>query len=208
MYLPQHEELYITSDLLQSTNSGSLPIILISRIKLHRRRRQDSGRERSDDGRDDDDAITSVEWAKLRPPQSMAMPASGIPYSQGMVFCSQGNLTEGTGGLYYMPHNKPPVPLVTGFYGKDFNSPYDVVLTKSDGALWFTDPRHGHEKDFRKRPSLPCHVYRFHPATDDLRVVVDGLGRPTGIAFSPDGSTAYITDTDACRADGTQDESR
>lgn len=138
----------------------------------------------------------------------MAMPASGTPYAQGMVFCSQGNLTtEARGGLYYMPLAKPPTPLVTGYYAKDFNSPYDVVLTR-DGALWFTDPHYGFEKDFRKRPVLPCHIYRFHPDTGDLRVVVDGLGRPTGIAFSPDESTAYITDTDACRADGTYDVSR
>lgn len=198
VYLPKHEELYITSDLLQSTNSASLPIILISRVKLRR--------EPSDGGADG--AITSVEWAKLRPPRPMAMPAGGIPYSDGMVFCSQGNLTtESNGGLYYMLHNKPPVPLVTGYFGKDFNSPYDLVLTR-DGSLWFTDPHFGFEKDFRKTPLLPCHVYRFHPDEGDLRVVADGLRRPTGIAFSPDESTVYITDTDAARADGTQDVSR
>lgn len=196
VYLPQHEELYITSDLLQSTDSGSLPVILISRVKLRRH---------DEDG--DHTLINSVEWAKLRPPQSMAMPAGGTPYAQGMVFCSQGNLAEGSGGLYYMPHGKPPVPLVTGYFGRDFNSPYDVVVTR-DGALWFVDPRHGFEKEFRRAPSLPCHVYRFHPDTGDLRVVADGLGRPTGMAFSPDESTVYITDTAACRADGTQDNSQ
>lgn len=138
----------------------------------------------------------------------MTMPASGTPYSQGMVFCAQGNLTsEGKGGLFYMPHGRPPVPLVTGYFGKDFNSPYDVVLTR-DGALWFTDTDCGFEKDFRTRPLLPCHIYRFHPDTGDLRVVADGLGRPTGIAFSPDESTVYITDTDACRINGTLDASR
>lgn len=135
------------------------------------------------------------------------MPAGGTAYANGMLFCSQGSLADGSGGLYFMPRGKPPMPLVTGFYGRDFNSPHDVALT-TDGALWFTDPCLGFEKDFRKKPVLPCQVYRFEPESGDLRVVADGLGRPTGIAFSADESTAYITDTDACRGDGVQDASR
>lgn len=191
IYLPGHDELYVTSNLLATTSSSSLPVILISRVKLNRR---------SDGGENDDDVV-SVEWQKLRPPQSMTMPAGGTAYAKGMVFCSQGSQVQGTGGLHYMPRGKPPEALVTGFYGRDFNSPHDVALT-SDGALWFTDPYHGFEKGIRTRPVLPCHVYRFHHETGDLRVMADGLARPTGIAFSPDESTAYITDADAPRGDG------
>lgn len=204
----------MTSNLLQSTNSSSLPIVLISRVKLHRRKPRSSAAagassSSSNDGSDDDDDddVISVDWQKLRPPASMSMPAGGTAYAQGMIFCSQGSLAEGTGGLYYMPQGKPPAPLVTGFYGRDFNSPHDVTMTK-DGALWFTDPCQGFEMDFRRKPALPCHVYRFHPESGDLRVVADGLDWPTGIAFSHDESTAYITDTSACRPDGVQDSSR
>lgn len=106
-----------------------------------------------------------------------------------------------------MPRGKPPEALVTGFYGREFNSPHNVTLT-SDGALWFTDPYYGFENGIRKRPVLPCHVYRFHHGTGDLRVVADGLVRPMGIAFSPDESTAYITDTDASRGNGDEDLAR
>ncbi|KUI68132.1 Gluconolactonase [Cytospora mali] len=203
IYLPKHDELYITSNLLQTTSSSALPIVLISRVKLNRR---SNGSESDEIGGSVDDVV-SVDWQKLRPPQSMTMPAGGTAYEKGMVFCSQGNLVQGTGGLYYMPRGKPPEALVTGFYGRDFNSPHDVTLTK-DGALWFTDPCHGFEEGIRKRPVLPCHTYRYQPATGDLRVMADGLMRPTGIAFSPDESTAYITDTDAFRGNGDQDLNR
>lgn len=135
------------------------------------------------------------------------MPAGGTAYQDGTVFCCQGNLTDGTGGLYHMPRGKPPEAMVTSFYGRDFNSPHDVVLTK-DGSLWFTDPCHGFEKDFRKKPVLPCQVYRYHPETEDLRVMADGLGRPTGITFNPDESTAYVTDSDAFRGNGDQNPGR
>lgn len=172
--------------------------MLISRVKLRR------GGNAGVDGVDD---VVSTEWQKLRPPQSMTMPAGGTAYAGGMVFCSQGGPAEGTGGLYYMPRGKPPEALVTGFYGRDFNSPHDVALVR-DGALWFTDPCRGFERDFRRRPVLPCHVYRFHPETGDLRVVADGLGRPTGLAFSPDERTVYITDTDASLGGGVQDPCR
>ncbi|KAJ9136515.1 Gluconolactonase [Pleurostoma richardsiae] len=197
IYVEAYDELFATSNLLQSTSSSALPVILISRVKLHR-----------DRGLPDTDSVTSVEWAKLRPPPSMPMPAGGVAcVDGGVVFCAQGSLSPGSGGLFLMPRGKPPEPLVTGYYGRDFNSPNGVALA-SDGAMWFTDPCHGFERDFRKKPQLPCQVYRFHPAEGGPRVVADGLGRPTGIAFSPDGATLYISDTDALRGDGSQDLTR
>lgn len=203
IYLPEHDELYVTSNLLQTTSSSSLPIVLISRVKLHRR----GGESESEELGDSVDDVVSVEWQKLRPPQSMTMPAGGTAYAKGMIFCSQGSLSQGTGGLYYMPRGKPPEAMVTNFYGRDFNSPHDVALA-NDGALWFTDPCHGFDQDIRRKPVLPCHIYRFRPGNEDLRVMADGLARPTGIAFSPDETTAYITDTDAIRNDGDHDLTR
>lgn len=203
IFLPKHDELYVTSNLLQTTNSSSLPVVLISRIKFHRRERES---EEDEVGHSVDD-IVSLEWQKLRPPQVMPMPAGGTAYANGMVFCSQGNLTQGTGGLYYMPRGKPPEALVTEYFGRDFNSPYDVALTR-DGALWFTDPCRGFDRNIRNSPVLPCHVYRLHPETGELRVMADGLSRPTAIAFSSDESTAYITDVDVVRGDENKDLTR
>lgn len=39
---------------------------------------------------------------------------------------------------------------------------------------------------------LPNQVYRFDPKTSQLRVVADGFDKCNGIAFSPDGSVAYV----------------
>lgn len=222
IYVPEHDELYVTSDLLQTTSSSSLPVVLISRVNLRRR----GGRSRNggggssseiggtwDDEDDDpvggsDDDVVAVEWQKLRPPQSMTMPAGGARYPGGMIFCSQGGLAEGSaGGLHFMPRGKPPEALVTGFYGRDFSSPYDVAISQ-DGSLWFTDPCRGFELGFRRRPVLPCRVYRFHPESEDLRVVADGLSRPTGIAFSSDESTVYITDAQVTTSEGDVDAPR
>jgi len=93
------------------------------------------------------------------------------------------------------------VPLVTNFYGREFNSVNDVVVAK-DGCIWFTDPSYGSEQGFRPKPKLPNHVYRFNPGTGDLRVMADGLGMPNGICFSPNQDIVYLTDTDVVHSDG------
>lgn len=186
--------------------------MLISRVNLRRRSRPhhggDAGAAWGDDDDDpiggSDDDVVAVEWQKLRPPQSMTMPAGGARYPGGMVFCSQGGIAEGSnGGLHFMPRGKPPEALVTGFYGRDLNSPHDVAVCARDGgALWFTDPCRGFELGFRRRPVLPCRVYRFHPGSEDLRVMAEGLVRPMGIAFSEDEGTVYITDAGADNGEG------
>jgi gluconolactonase len=196
VYLPTHDELYITSNLLQATSSSNFPTILISRVKLHRTDRL-SG----------ENNVHTVEWAKMRPPPGIEMPNGGVNYIDGILFCAQGGATAGTGGIYYMPRGAAPKAMVTNFHGRDFNSVNDVVVAK-DGAIWFTDPCYGHEQDFRQKPKLPCQVYRYVPETGDLRVVADGFGRPNGIAFSPDERICYITDTDFIHGDGGKDPLR
>jgi gluconolactonase len=196
VYLNNHDELYITSNLLQSTSSSNFPTILISRVKLHRTDRL-SG----------DNNVHTVEWAKMRPPPGIDMPNGGVNYKDGILFCAQGTATSGTGGIYYMPRGAPPQPMVTNFHGRDFNSVNDVVVAK-DGAIWFTDPCYGHEQDFRQRPKLPCHVYRFVPETGEIRVVADGFAKPNGIAFSPEEKVCYVTDTGHISGDGSKDPLR
>ncbi|KAH8602100.1 D-lactonohydrolase-like protein-like protein [Bisporella sp. PMI_857] len=190
VFLPDHDEIYTTSNLLQSVSSARYPTILISRIKLHR---TDKLSEEKD--------IHTVVWAKLRSPPGIDMPNGGVNYKDGIIFCAQGSVKPGTGGIYYMPHNKPPIPLVTNFHGRDFNSVNDVVVAK-DGCIWFTDPSYGSEQDFRPKPKLPNQVYRYNPETGDLRVMADGFGMPNGLCFSPDEDFLYITDTDAVHGNG------
>lgn len=190
VFIPNHDELYITSNLLQATNTANYPTILISRVKLLRSK--------------DDGHVRSVEWAKLRPPPGIDMPNGGVNLGDGILFCAQGTPNPGTGGIYLMPRNAPPKPVVTNFHGRDFNSVNDVVVAR-DGALWFTDPCYGNDQEFRRKPKLPNQVYRYDPASRSIRAVADGFGRPNGICFNPEETIVYITDTDSFHGDGTSD---
>ncbi|KAI1203846.1 hypothetical protein F5X97DRAFT_282208 [Nemania serpens] len=199
-YVPEMDELYLTSNLLLSTSSSRLPVILISKLALRRVPDSDFNPDSDSSGMPSISStqITSLEWMKLRPPPNMPMPAGAIPYNNGVLYCSQGTLESNNGGLLYMPPGKRPVPLVTNYFGKAFNSVQSVVEDK-DGGLWFTDSCAGFEQDIRPLPQLPNHTYWFQPATGELRVVADGLKRPSGIALNPEEDTLYITDTEAAR---------
>jgi gluconolactonase len=83
------------------------------------------------------------------------------------------------------------------FEGKRLNSPNDVVV-KSDGSIWFTDPRFGilgnYEGDIAE-PELPMNVYRVDGKTGKVTVVADGINAPNGLAFSPDEKKLYIVES-------------
>ena len=52
--------------------------------------------------------------------------------------------------------------------------------------------RYGFLNHFRPTPLMPNQVYRFDPDTGSIRVVADGFDRCNGIAFAPDGKTAFV----------------
>ncbi len=83
------------------------------------------------------------------------------------------------------------------FEGKRLNSPNDVVV-KSDGSIWFTDPRFGilsnYEGDIAEA-ELPMNVYRVDGKTGTLSVVADGINAPNGLCFSPDEKKIYIVES-------------
>jgi gluconolactonase len=81
--------------------------------------------------------------------------------------------------------------------GKRLNSPNDVVV-KSDDSIWFTDPLYGISTDYeggRQISEQPPAVYRFDPASGDIRIVADDFDGPNGLAFSPDETRLYIAET-------------
>ncbi len=95
-------------------------------------------------------------------------------------------------------HDGTVTVLADAFEGKRLNSPNDVVV-KSDGSIWFTDPDYGILSDYeglRADSELSCNVYRI--GTDGaLAVVTRDMVKPNGIAFSPDESILYVSDTGA-----------
>jgi gluconolactonase len=84
------------------------------------------------------------------------------------------------------------------YQGRRLNSP-NVVVVKSDGTIWFTDPNYGIISDYVGRKDAQeltgCHVYRVDPADGSLTVVADDFSMPNGLAFSPDESRLYIADS-------------
>ena len=52
--------------------------------------------------------------------------------------------------------------------------------------------RYGFLLKFRFAPMMPNQLYRFDPATGNVRVVATDFVRPNGVAFTPDGTVAYV----------------
>ncbi len=99
-------------------------------------------------------------------------------------------------------------PVVERWHGRRFNSPNDIVV-RSDGSIWFTDPPYGiisdyegHTADSEIGDNL---VFRLDPATGELDPVTDWVDAPNGLAFSPDESILYVSDTSSATlvTDGT-----
>lgn len=92
------------------------------------------------------------------------------------------------------------VCVVDNYQGKKLNSPNDVVV-KSDGTIWFTDPPYGimsNEEGYQAESEIGVnYVYRFDPSNEELSVVAEDFDKPNGLAFSPDESLLYISDTGA-----------
>jgi gluconolactonase len=96
--------------------------------------------------------------------------------------------------------------VVDRYQGRRFNSPNDIVV-KSDATIWFTDPPYGilsnHEGHQANSELGDNYVFRFDPASGSLRIVSDWVDEPNGLAFSPDESLLYVSDTSAAlRSDG------
>ncbi len=83
------------------------------------------------------------------------------------------------------------------YEGKRLNSPNDVVV-KSDGSIWFTDPRFGilsnYEGDIAES-ELPMNVYRVDGNSAAVTIVAEGINAPNGLAFSPDEKKIYIVES-------------
>jgi gluconolactonase len=88
--------------------------------------------------------------------------------------------------------------LVDSYGGKPFTSPNDVVV-KSDNTVWFSDPDYGAlvEDQGHGDPSQQerNRVYRLDRSNGELTAVAEDFDKPNGLAFSPDESVLYISDS-------------
>jgi gluconolactonase len=88
--------------------------------------------------------------------------------------------------------------VVDRWEGRRFNAPNDIVV-KSDGTIWFTDPPYGliipEEGHGGESEIGDCYVFRHDPRTGALEPVTGLPEHPNGLAFSPDESLLYVSDT-------------
>jgi gluconolactonase len=82
--------------------------------------------------------------------------------------------------------------LAREFRGTRLNSPNDLVV-HSSGAIYFTDPPYGLPAGATDTLGI-FGVYRYHKGR--IKLLVEDLYRPNGIAFSPDERTLYVANSD------------
>ena len=144
----------------------------------------------------------------------------------GSYIGPNGLLAESSGTVLMAQHfnrqivrvaaDRQTTTVVDRFEGKRLNSPNDLAYGPG-GALYFTDPPFGlvgQDSDPAKELDFNG-VFRF--ADGKITALVRDLGRPNGIAFSPDQRTMYVSNTEATRkvimsyavaADGTVSNAR
>ena len=131
---------------------------------------------------------------KLTPggePESFREPSNG---SNGLTFDLQGRLVMCEGDGRRMSRREPDgsiVALAEQWDGKRLNRPNDVVC-KSDGSIYFTNP--GGRVPAEEREIDFSGVHRIAPDGAVTAVVTD-TEYPNGLAFSPDESILYVTNT-------------
>src|SRR5260370_14953288 len=88
--------------------------------------------------------------------------------------------------------------LADNYLGKRLNSPNDVVC-RSDGAVYFTDPPYGLPKrDMDPQKELSFNgVYRLSQGR--IQLLHENMSRPNGLAFSPDETYLFVSNSDPSR---------
>ncbi|BEP93105.1 SMP-30/gluconolactonase/LRE family protein [Acidovorax sp. A79] len=151
-------------------------------------------------------------------------PADGMSVWRDQVDFTNGHALDGAGNLLHCSHGQraivrtpqvggrlhadtPDEVVVGHFHGKRLNSPNDVVV-QSNGCIWFTDPPYGILGDREGHKAPPelggNYVFCYDPSDGQLHKASGFLQEPNGLAFSPDESLLYVSDTSAAlRPDGT-----
>lgn len=138
-----------------------------------------------------------------------SFPAGGYGGSNAMVANKDGSvlmMQHGMRRIVQLDDKMNVKPLVDMYQGQPFNSPNDLVFT-ADGALYFTDPPYGFydpsapDKDPDKDPRHLNKINGVYRLKDgNLTAVITDLPRPNGLAFSKDGKTFYVSNSQNPRA--------
>ena len=134
--------------------------------------------------------------------------------ANGMPLGTDGELLVCEQGSWFQPARISRVDRATGSAttvtergaGGRLGSPNDIVV-HPDGSIWFSDPSYGFLQGFRPRPEAPDAVLRLDQS-GTVRVADDSFDKPNGLAFAPDGSVLYVTDSGANHEPGSYDPAR
>jgi gluconolactonase len=89
--------------------------------------------------------------------------------------------------------------LTERYEGKRYNSPNDVAVDPR-GRIWFTDPLYAPDRSIMEHQHEA--VYRIDPDGKVVRVITQPvIGRPNGLAITPDGKRLYLVDSNYIRPD-------
>lgn len=154
----------------------------------------------------------SVLWSDIPNDRMLRWSArDGMRVWRDRVEFTNGHMRDHDGTLLHCSHGLRAVyrtnvdgsgqrVVVDRWQGKRLNAPNDIVV-KSDGTIWFSDPPYGliipEEGHGGESEIGDCYVFRFDPRTGDLDPVTDLPIEPNGLAFSPDESRLYVSDTSA-----------
>ncbi len=126
------------------------------------------------------------------------------PGSNGLIINSLGQLVaceHGDRRVSVMPLDLGGKrTLADNYMGKRFNSP-NVVVQKSNGDYYFTDPPYGLPKK-ENDPTREITEFGVYRIANDGKVtlLVKDMTRPNGLAFSPDEKVLYVAQSDPAKA--------
>src|SRR5438477_1577528 len=131
---------------------------------------------------------------KYAPGQGVSLFKQGTNRANGMTRDMQGRLVAAerdTRRVIREELDGSVIVIANSFRGNRLNIPNDVVV-KSDGAIYFTDPKRSSAPEPWDVPHTG--VYRVSPDLGTMTLLADDFVFPNGLAFSPDESILYIAD--------------
>ena len=132
------------------------------------------------------------------PPSVLYQPSSR---ANGHTFDRKGHLLNaehGSGTITRWTPEGGRRTVVAAYLGKHLNSPNDLVV-RSDGLILFTDPPYGLNSAYggvQRATEVGFNgVFTFDETSGKMTLIDDALGRPNGIALSPDEATLYVSNS-------------
>ena len=145
--------------------------------------------------------LSSGQWDTLQNHSIVMANGATADHKGGVIICSQGHFSGEGAGLHRLnPWTGRSEPIITkqpcSPDGDTFNSPNDVVLTRSGKLAFFSDPAYGFHQGIRAGiPDSPDAIWRVDLENNRSRPVDLSLVKPNGVQFSPDEHVLYATDT-------------